>query len=165
MKANGTVHRDEGATPPSEVSLPITGMTCASCVRRVEKALEKIEGVLGRKGAAWTRTSRLPGGDFEPLAFDAEVRRLGMDYAGMPARLLRRLLRQYGTKARMVLGSATEVGDLGQHFGWDLYAAEVDYLVAHEWARTAQDVLWRRTKVGLRVGADEVKALEGYMAG
>lgn len=132
--------------------------------RLAESVLEKIEGVLGKKGAAWTRTSRLPGGEFEPLAFEAEARRLRMDYPDMPARLLRRLLRQYGTKARVVLGKATEVDDLGQHFGWDLYAAEVDYLVAHEWARTAQDVLWRRTKVGLRVSAEEVAALEGYMA-
>ena len=132
--------------------------------RLAESVLDKIEGVLGKKGAAWTRRSRLPGGDFEPLAFEAEARRLGMDYPGMPARLLRRLLRQYGTKARVVLGKATEAGDLGRHFGWDLYAAEVDYLVAHEWARTAQDVLWRRTKVGLRVSADEAKALEAYLA-
>ncbi|MCR6670435.1 glycerol-3-phosphate dehydrogenase [Devosia ginsengisoli] len=133
--------------------------------RLAESVLDKIEAVLGKKGAAWTKTSRLPGGDFEPLAFEAEARRLGMDYAGIPARLLRRLLRQYGSKARIVLGSAGGVEELGQHFGWDLYAAEVDYLMGHEWARTAQDVLWRRTKVGLRVSADEVKALEAYMDG
>ena len=127
--------------------------------------LEKIEGVLGKKGAAWTKTGRLPGGDFEPLAFDAEVRRLGMDYGGLPQAMLRRLSRQYGTRARAVLGSAATVEDLGQHFGADLYAAEVDYLVANEWARTAQDVLWRRTKLGLRVGAEEIAALEVYLAG
>ena len=132
--------------------------------RLAESVLEKIESVLGKKGDTWTKTSRLPGGDFEPLAFDAEARRLGMDYAEMPSRLLRRLLRQYGSRARMVLGDAVETGDLGQHFGWDLHAAEVDYLMAHEWARTAQDVLWRRTKVGLRVSRDDVAALEAYMA-
>ena len=132
--------------------------------RLSESVLEKIESVLGKKGDTWTKTSRLPGGDFEPLAFDAEARRLGMDYADMPSRLLRRLLRQYGSRARMVLGDAVETGDLGQHFGWDLHAAEVDYLMAHEWARTAQDVLWRRTKVGLRVSREDVAALEAYMA-
>ena len=132
--------------------------------RLAESVLEKIEGVLGKKGAAWTKTSRLPGGEFEPLAFEAEVRRLGMDYAGMPPAMLRRMMRLYGTKARVVLGEARDVGALGQHFGADLYAAEVDYLVANEWARTAQDVLWRRTKLGLRVGADDVAALERYLA-
>jgi glycerol-3-phosphate dehydrogenase len=133
--------------------------------RLAESVLEKIEDVLGKKGAPWTKTSRLPGGDFEPLAFDAEVRRLGMEYPGLPATMVRRLLRLYGTRARVLLGTAQSVDDLGQHFGWDLYAAEVDYLVANEWARTAQDVLWRRTKVGLRVSKEQVAALEAYLAG
>lgn len=133
--------------------------------RLAESVMEKIEQVLGKKGPAWTRESRLPGGQFEPLAFDAELRRLGMDYAGLPPALLRRLLRQYGTRARAVLGEARSSQDLGQHFGWDLYAAEVDYLVANEWARTAQDIVWRRTKVGLRLSAEEVAALDTYLAG
>ncbi|SEQ62360.1 homodimeric glycerol 3-phosphate dehydrogenase (quinone) [Devosia sp. YR412] len=132
--------------------------------RLAESVLEKIEGVLGKKGAAWTKTSRLPGGDFEPLAFDAEVRRLGMDYPGLPSPMIKRLLRLYGSKARVLLGDAKSVEDLGQHFGSDLYAAEVVYLVEHEWARTAQDVLWRRTKQGLRVGAGDVARLETYLA-
>ncbi|WP_316358849.1 glycerol-3-phosphate dehydrogenase [Devosia sp.] len=131
--------------------------------RLAESVLDKIEEVLGKKGKPWTKTSRLPGGAFEPLAFDAEVRRLGMNYPGMPAGLVRRLMRLYGSKAPIVLGDAQNVGALGQHFGADLYAAEVDYLVANEWARTAQDVLWRRTKLGLRVSANEVAALEDYL--
>lgn len=132
--------------------------------RLAESVLEKIEGVLGKKGAAWTKTSRLPGGDFEPLAFDAEVRRLGKDYPALPSPMIKRLLRLYGSKARVLLGEAKSVDDLGQHFGSDLYAREVIYLVEHEWARTAEDVLWRRTKQGLRVGAEDVARLETYLA-
>jgi len=132
--------------------------------RLAESVLEKIEEVLGKKGKPWTKVSKLPGGEFEPLAFDAEVRRLRKDYAGMPAALTRRLMRLYGTKARVILGDANTVADLGQNFGSDLYAAEVVYLVEHEWARTAQDVLWRRTKVGLRVGTEDVARLEAYIA-
>jgi glycerol-3-phosphate dehydrogenase len=132
--------------------------------RLAESVLEKIEDVLGKKGKPWTKTSRLPGGDFEPLAFDAEVRRLGMDYAGLPPAMLRRMTRLYGTKARVLLGTAKTTDDLGQNFGADLHAAEVDYLVANEWARTAQDVLWRRTKLGLRVSKEEAARLEDYMA-
>ncbi|MGV8853881.1 MAG: glycerol-3-phosphate dehydrogenase [Devosia sp.] len=132
--------------------------------RLAESVLDKIEDVLGKKGAAWTKKSTLPGGDFEPLAFEAEVRRLGKDFPGLPQKLTRRLMRLYGTRARVLLGSASTVEDLGQHFGADLYAAEVDYLMAHEWARTAQDILWRRTKLGLRVSPDEVVALENYLA-
>ena len=132
--------------------------------RLAESVLEKIEDVLGKKGEPWTKKSTLPGGDFPTLGFDTEVRRLGKDYPGLPQTLLRRLMRLYGTKARVLLGTAQTVADLGQHFGWDLYAAEVDYLVAHEWARTAQDILWRRTKIGLKVGAEDVMALETYLA-
>uniref|UniRef100_UPI002FCAF319 glycerol-3-phosphate dehydrogenase n=1 Tax=Devosia sp. TaxID=1871048 RepID=UPI002FCAF319 len=145
-------------------AINIFGGKLTTSRRLAESVLEKIEGVLGKKGAAWTKRSRLPGGEFEPLAFDAEVRRLAMDYAGLPQGLVRRLMRLYGTRARAVLGDTKSVDDLGQHFGADLYAAEVDYLVANEWARTAQDILWRRTKLGLRVSGQEAARLEDYLA-
>ena len=131
--------------------------------RLAESVLEKIEDVLGKKGPAWTRTSTLPGGDFGPKSFDAEVRRLGMEYPDLPASLLKRLMRLYGTRARVLLGERKTIEALGQHFGADLYAAEVDYLVANEWARTAQDVLWRRTKLGLKTGPEDVARLETYL--
>jgi len=133
--------------------------------RLAESVMGKIEGVLGAKGPAWTSQSKLPGGEFEPLNLQAEQRRLAMDYAGLPPPMLKRMMRQYGTKARVLLGNARDVGALGTHFGADLYAAEVDYVMDHEWARTAEDVLWRRTKLGLRVGAEDVARLEAYMAG
>lgn len=131
--------------------------------RLAESVLEKIEGVLGKKGAPWTKDGTLPGGDFGPKSFDAEVRRLALDYPGLDKTLLTRLMRLYGTKARAVLGDAKAEAELGAHFGADLYAVEVDYLVAHEWARTAQDVLWRRTKLGLKVGPEDVARLEAYL--
>src|SRR5690606_25165833 len=96
---------------------------------------------------------------------EAEARRLGMDYSDLPQKLTRRLMRLYGTRARVLLGERKSVEALGAHFGADLYAAEVDYLVAQEWARTAQDILWRRTKLGLRVGPEDVARLEAYLAG
>ena len=82
----------------------------------------------------------------------------------MNAGLLRRMMRLYGTRAKGILGAASTEGDLGTHFGADLYAVEVDYLVANEWARTAQDILWRRTKLGLKVGAEDAARLEDYLA-
>ena len=132
--------------------------------RLAESVLEKIEEVLGKKGPAWTKSATLPGGDFGPKSFDAELRRLGMDYPQMNAGLLRRMMRLYGTRAKAVLGTARSEADLGTHFGADLYAAEVDYLVANEWARTAQDILWRRTKLGLKVSAEDATRLEEYLA-
>ncbi|MDB5473346.1 MAG: glycerol-3-phosphate dehydrogenase [Devosia sp.] len=147
----------------SGAAVNVFGGKLTTSRRLAESVLEKIEGVLGKKGNAWTKLSKLPGGEFEPLAFEAEARRLHKDYAGLPATLTRRLMRLYGTKARVILGNAQQIGDLGQHFGADLYRSEVDYLVAQEWARTAEDVLWRRTKLGLRVGAQGVAALQEYM--
>ena len=145
--------------------LNVFGGKLTTSRRLAESVLEKIEDVLGKKGPAWTRTSTLPGGDFGPKSFDAEVRRLGMDYPSLPASLVRRLMRLYGTRARVLLGERKTIEALGQHFGADLYATEVDYLVANEWARTAQDVLWRRTKLGLKVGPEDVARLEGYLSG
>jgi len=133
--------------------------------RLAESVLEKIEAALGKKGAAWTKTAKLPGGEFEPLAIDAEARRLGLDYPQLPTTLSNRLLRHYGTRARLILGESRAISDLGQHFGADLYAREVDYLRAQEWARTAEDILWRRSKLGLRVSEDDRKRLEDYLAG
>jgi glycerol-3-phosphate dehydrogenase len=131
--------------------------------RLAESVLEKIEDVLGKKGPAWTKAGTLPGGDFGPKSFEAEVRRLAMDYPALPASLLKRLMRLYGTRAGVLLGERKTIEALGQHFGADLYAAEVDYLVAQEWARTAQDVLWRRTKLGLKTGPEDVARLEAYL--
>jgi glycerol-3-phosphate dehydrogenase len=131
--------------------------------RLSESVMEKIEGVLGARGEPWTKGSRLPGGTFEPLAFDAELRRLGKDYPQLPSPLLRRLLRQYGSEARTLLGEAQSLDQLGTHFGDTLYQREVDYLIAVEWARAGEDVLWRRTKLGLRIGKDDAARLARYV--
>ncbi|MBK1796286.1 glycerol-3-phosphate dehydrogenase [Devosia sp. WQ 349] len=144
--------------------LNIFGGKLTTSRRLAEAALEKIEAILGQRGAAWTKTSTLPGGDFGVKSFDAEVRRLAKDYSALPPSLLRRLMRLYGTKARVILGTAQTIADLGRSFGSDLYSREVDYLVTQEWARTAQDVLWRRTKQGLRTSAEDVAQLEAYLA-
>lgn len=157
LKLDGTA--GEGA------AINVFGGKLTTSRRLAESVLEKIEGLIGHKGPAWTKESTLPGGDFPTLNFEAEARRLGMDYADLPQKLTRRLMRLYGTKARVLLGERKSVEALGAHFGADLYAAEVDYLVAEEWARTAQDILWRRTKLGLRVGPEDVARLEAYLAG
>ena len=132
--------------------------------RLAEAVLEKIESVLGKRGEKWTAGSKRPGGEFEPLAFDAEVRRLHKDYAEFEAGFIRRLMRLYGTKARAILADARSPEDLGTHFGADLYEREVDHLIANEWARSATDILWRRTKLGLRVTPAEAQRLEEYVA-
>lgn len=132
--------------------------------RLSEEAVERIEGVLGKRGKPWTKTAKLPGGDFAPTDFAGEVSRLAARYPGFSPKLLTRLVRLYGTKAAILLGSARTAEELGAMFGDDLSAREVDYLVEHEWARTAEDVLWRRTKLGLKTSAADATALADYLA-
>ena len=119
---------------------------------------------LGAKGKPWTKGSKLPGGEFGPREFDVQVDRLNELYPSLPDRLLRRLARQFGTRAATLLGAARRMEDLGEVFGADLTRREVDYLVENEWARTAEDILWRRTKLGLRVGLNHKARLETYLA-
>ena len=73
-------------------------------------------------------------------------------------------MRSYGTRAHVWLRSAESLADLGQHFGHGLYAAEVNYLIASEWAQTAEDILWRRSKLGLRFTAEQAATLESYVS-
>jgi glycerol-3-phosphate dehydrogenase len=133
--------------------------------RLAESMLEKIEGFLGKKGNPWTASAALPGGDFPATGFDAEANRLKGDYPFLDIRLARRLTRLYGTRAKVLLGLAKSLSDLGRHFGADLYEAEVRYLVAYEWAMTAEDILWRRTKRGLKLDKEQATALEEFMNG
>ncbi|HUH48571.1 MAG TPA: glycerol-3-phosphate dehydrogenase [Mycoplana sp.] len=131
--------------------------------RLAEAALDKIGEAIGEKGGKWTAASRLPGGDFGVEAFDAEVGKLSRSYPFLSPEHARRLVHLYGTRAAAMLGEARSIGDLGQHFGSDIYELEVRWLMREEWARHAEDVLWRRTKRGLHLAAAEAEALESYM--
>ncbi|TIT70049.1 MAG: glycerol-3-phosphate dehydrogenase, partial [Mesorhizobium sp.] len=86
-------------------------------------------------------------------------------YPFLDQRLARRLTRLYGTRAQVLLGLAKSIADLGRNFGGDLHEAEVRYLVENEWAVTAEDVLWRRTKRGLHLSREQVSALDEFMRG
>lgn len=126
-----------------------------------EGALSKIESVLGKRGPAWTGGSKLPGGDFAIDEFEALVTSLRTRAMKVSAVTIRRLARAYGTEAREILND----GDLGRIFGADLSQREVDFLVEKEWARSAEDILWRRSKLGLRFSAEETETLSRYLAG
>ena len=131
--------------------------------RLSESMLEKIEGFLGKRGKPWTANAPLPGGDFPATGFDAEVKKLNVAYPFLDARLARRLTRLYGTRARALLGDAKSLADLGRAFGADVYEAEIRYLMRNEWALTAEDVLWRRTKRGLHFSPEQTTALDEFM--
>ena len=131
--------------------------------RLAEAMLAKIEHFLGARGKPWTANAPLPGGDFPATGFDAQVAKLRGDYPFLEPRLARRLTRLYGTRARMLVGKANSLVDLGRDFGGDLYEAEVRYLVEHEFAQTAADILWRRTKRGLHLDRGQAAALEAFV--
>ncbi|MGT2467701.1 glycerol-3-phosphate dehydrogenase (plasmid) [Mesorhizobium atlanticum] len=133
--------------------------------RLSESMLDKIEGFLGKRGKPWTSDAPLPGGDFPATGFDAQVTKLKSAYPFLDQRLARRLTRLYGTRAQTLLGLAKSNTDLGRNFGADLHEAEVRYLVENEWAVTAEDVLWRRTKRGLHFSREQTAALDEFMRG
>jgi glycerol-3-phosphate dehydrogenase len=92
------------------------------------------------------------------------VTKLHKSYPFLAASHARRLVRRYGTKASVLLGSAQKIEDLGRLFGSDLYEAEVLYLMQHEWARTTNDILWRRSKKGLHLSHSEVSLLDHFIS-
>ncbi|MEM9205321.1 MAG: glycerol-3-phosphate dehydrogenase [Pseudomonadota bacterium] len=132
--------------------------------RLAESVMEKVEGVLGAKKTAWTAGTVLPGGDFGVDRLENLVIELVVGREDIDEDMLRRLCRNYGTEARGIIGDAREPDELGMHFGADLYEAEVRHLMDREWARTADDVLWRRSKLGLKLSKSEAEALDHWMA-
>jgi glycerol-3-phosphate dehydrogenase len=113
----------------------------------------------------WTAESPLPGGDF-PISGRMELtQRLCTRHPALPAQMLERMVNAYGTTTTAILGGARAVEDLGRHFGGDLYEAELRHLMEREWARTADDVLWRRSKLGLHLDATAAGNIDAYMSG
>jgi glycerol-3-phosphate dehydrogenase len=145
--------------------LSVFGGKITTFRKLAEHALEKLLPVMGRKVAAgWTSATPLPGGDMPRADFAAYLAAVIAKYPAFPAPFLHRLIRAYGTRSARILGAATRLADLGEDFGGGLTAAEVDYLVAHEWARTAEDILWRRSKLALHVPADAPDRLTAYLS-
>ena len=112
----------------------------------------------------WTARVPLPGGDFPHDGVAALTARLKARYGFLSDYHAARLVRAYGTEAIAVLGDAASIADLGKDFGATLTEAEVRWLMDHEWARQAADVVWRRTKLGLRMTAEQIAALDEHMA-
>ena len=143
--------------------LNIFGGKITTYRKLAEHALRELAPFFPQAGTAWTAGTPLPGGDIADADFDGFLAGSQAEYHGLPKPLLRRLARAYGTRVRALLKQARSTGDLGRDFGGDLYQSEVDYLVTAEWARTAEDILFRRSKLGLHVPADTPSKLEAYL--
>jgi glycerol-3-phosphate dehydrogenase len=150
---------DQSAAPV----LSVFGGKITTYRRLAEHAIEKLAPWFTGMGPAWTGQSPLPGATIPHGDGARFAQRLQERYAGLPRTLLEELARRHGALAYDVLGNATSVSDLGEHLGAELYAREIDYLIEHEWATAAEDVLWRRTKAGLQLDARQREAVARYL--
>ena len=128
-----------------------------------EAALAMIAPLLGSPARGWTAGAHLPGGDLPVDGIDDFVAELLEDHPYLTRAWARRLARTYGTEARQMLGGARTLDDMGQDFGESISALELDWAIANEWVQTAEDFLWRRTKLGLRVDKGAARRIEAYI--
>jgi glycerol-3-phosphate dehydrogenase len=150
---------DAGRAP----MLSIFGGKITTYRRLAETALAELRPFFPQMKAEWSRDEPLPGGDMPHGDLAAYERELAARYPDLPAAYRATVVRRHGTRTPHVLGQAKTTADLGTHFGHMLYAAEVDYLVAVEWARSAEDVLWRRSKCGLHLSPAQRDAVAAYL--
>jgi glycerol-3-phosphate dehydrogenase len=144
--------------------ITVFGCDVTSVRARAEQAIAQLTPFYPMS-PRWTATAPLPGGDFAWHRFDAEVEAARERWRFLSEPQARRLIGAYGTRLKDVLGDAKSRQDLGQAFGPELTAAEVRYLMTKEWARFPEDVLWRRSKLGLSMPPDTRDALAAFMTG
>jgi glycerol-3-phosphate dehydrogenase len=151
-------HRD-GAAP----ALTIFGGKLTTHRRMADHALSQLARFLKPPRPSRTATEPLPGGDFGPGGMGSFAAALRREYEWVPESLLSRYVRTYGTRVRELLEGARSRGDLGACLGSDLHEREIDFLIRTEWARAADDIVWRRTKLGLRLAASEIDGIAAYV--
>jgi glycerol-3-phosphate dehydrogenase len=154
---------DEGPDGRGAPLLSVFGGKITTYRKLAEQAMQK----LARRfpgTRAWTRAEPLPGGDFGGRSFTQLFDDCVRAHPGLPARWLARLLRRHGTLAESVIGGAASESALGENFGGGLYRREIDWLVANEWARAEDDVLWRRTKCGLHMTPEQRSRVQDYLS-
>ncbi|MBL4769256.1 MAG: glycerol-3-phosphate dehydrogenase [Rhodobacteraceae bacterium] len=151
--------KDSGGAP----ILNVFGGKITTYRKLAEDVMDIVAGYFPDLGGQWTAGTTLPGGDFPVDGVEDLITRLASDYPFLDDRWARRLVRAYGTQACDVLGEAKSCSVLGQDFGASLTEREVVWLMDHEFARCADDVVWRRSKLGLRMTKDEIVALDQWM--
>ena len=140
--------------------LSIFGGKLTTYRRLAEHALHRLGHLFPDAGDPWTAEKALPGGDGDPAAL---LSSLESEFPRLPGALLRRMSRAYGTRTNRILAGAVTLDDLSPVLAADLTTREVDYLVNVEWARTAEDILFRRTKLGLHIDRSATRPLEDYL--
>lgn len=128
------------------------------------EAVDRLAAALGNDRPCRTATAPLPGGDIAKGDFETFLADLQRRHPWLPDPLAWRLARNYGTRTECIIGDAGAIEQLGEHFGADLYEAELRYLVDQEWAMTAEDVVWRRSKLGLLITTESVQRIDQWIA-
>ncbi|MZR31372.1 glycerol-3-phosphate dehydrogenase [Sneathiella litorea] len=143
--------------------LNIFGGKITTYRRLAEAVMEMAEQKLGKMNQEWTINAPLPGGDFPMEEFTELLAKVCERYPFIETHQSERLLRAYGTRLFDLLGDASQKTDLGEDFGCGLFEREVRYLMDREWARTADDILWRRSKLGIGMRKEQIATLSDWM--
>lgn len=153
---------DRGTTKNQAPLLNVFGGKITTYRKLAEAVLAKLSTALHQVDLKWTAKVNLPGGDFRVGGVPSLAAKLQEHYPFVDAAWAQRMVRAYGTRTWHVLGTAKQRVDLGEAFGATLSEREVRYLVEHEWARSAEDVMWRRSKLGLHMNAAEKARLQAW---
>lgn len=151
----------EAGAPQQAPLLTVFGGKLTTYRKLAEAALHRLAPFFPHAGPPWTADAPLPGGDF---ASQAELlAQLQQRYPWLPTATTQRFVRSYGTLTHRLLQNVNSPADMGRHFGAGLYQREVEYLMREEWARTADDILRRRSKLYLQLSAAEADTLQHFM--
>ena len=140
--------------------LSVYGGKITTFRKLAEHAGEKVVEILGRGKGNWTENASLPGGEGSAANFETFLKTLRREYNWLPEALALRYARAYGSRSREFLRGFKHLADLGEHLGDNIYEVEISYLVNVEWALTVEDVLWRRSKLGLHISEDTQKNIK-----
>lgn len=143
--------------------LTVFGGKITTYRKLAESALDKIAPFFQKLPGKWTAGAALPGGDFPVDQVPVLVNTIKKDFPFLTDSWAKRLIRAYGTEAAEILGDAKAASDLGEDFGETIYARELDWAVAKEWVKTADDFLWRRSKLGLRTSREQNLRISAYI--
>jgi glycerol-3-phosphate dehydrogenase len=160
------------AAPERAPLLSVFGGKITTCRKLAEEALDQIAPALGNRHGAWTANACLPGGDLygprpanrSVLEFAGYIKDLQQQYAWLPAPLVARYARAYGTRIHALLAGRSEPAQMGELLAPGLFAAEVEYLIEHEWAVSGADILWRRSKLGLHLATGIEQRVDEWIA-
>ncbi|MFO7276243.1 MAG: glycerol-3-phosphate dehydrogenase [Pseudomonadota bacterium] len=144
--------------------LSVFGGKLTTYRRLAEEAVDRLAPILGCRAPRWTAQATLPGGDLPGGSFAVFLRSVARRYPWLPHPLSVRLARAYGTRIDELLDGARSLEDLGEEVLPQLHAREIEFLWKTEWARTSEDILWRRSKLGLHAPPDGLKRLDAWLA-